>query len=183
MSDIELDVVDGVTTVVVGPPHSGKTDLIRGRWIDVERNAAYQPQQPYLFRGLIGTNLGLGLTAEQCGLAGQYARRLGLESLLAEPAVAATDDERARLTLARTLARPEALVLLDEPLGSISSEWRATGIQVVRDALAPRTGLIATVDTQLALVLADRLAIVSAGRVATQGPVATVVESESWPIG
>lgn len=183
MSEAFLEVVDGVTTVVVGPPGSGKTDLIRSRWIEIERNAAYQPQRPHLFRGLMGTNLGLGLSAEQCGLAGQYARRLGLESLLAEPSLAATDDERSRLTLARTLARPEALVILDEPLGSIAPQWRTSVISVIRDALTGRTALIATADADLAATVADRLAIVTGGSVATQGLVADVVESEWWPIG
>lgn len=181
MTALELSV--GAITVVFGSTGSGKTDVVRRRWLEVGKNAAYQPQRTHLFRGLLGANLGLGLTAEQCGLAGHYARRLGLGTVLAEPESVATEDVRGRLTLARTLARPEQLVILDEPLAPVETGWRSEVIALVREALSPRTGLVATGDPDLALQLADRLAIVEAGRVVQHGDVGDVVRSDRWPDG
>ena len=85
MNGSGFELAQGVTTVVFGPNGAGKTTLLRdlvSELVDV----SYLPQRPYLFRGLAGTNLGLGLTDEECGLAGQYARRFGLGDFLAQPA-------------------------------------------------------------------------------------------------
>jgi molybdopterin-binding protein len=174
MNDAGFELVRGVTTVVFGPNGAGKTTLLR--YLVYELGAvAYQPQQPYLFRGLVGTNLGLGLTDEQSGLAGQYARRFGLDDLLARPALEASGGERARVSLARTLARPEAIVLLDEPLAAVDLAERPSIASAIRHALSGRTGVIVTHELEQVVALGDRLAIMIDGRVVQQGTVANVM--------
>lgn len=171
----EFEMIPGVTTVLFGPNGSGKTTLLR--WLFHERldDVAYLPQEPYLFRGLLGTNLGLGLTAEQAGLAGQYARRFGLDGVLAEPAQRVSGGERARLALARTLARSDELVLLDEPLAAVDIADRPMMSLAIRDALRGRTGVVVTHELDQVVALGDRLAIMVDGRIAQQGPVDEVM--------
>ncbi len=169
-----FELMPGVTTVVFGPNGAGKTTLLRELVGELEA-VAYLPQQPYLFRGLAGTNLGLGLTDEECGLAGQYARRFGLGELLAQPARVASGGERARLGLARTLARSEEIVLLDEPLAAVDLAERPAIATTVRHALRGKTAVVVTHELEQVVALGDRLAIMIDGLVVQQGPVETVM--------
>ena len=175
MIEDTLDLVPRVTTVVFGPNGSGKTTLLRRLFRESDGNVAYMPQDPYLFRGLLGTNLGLGLTPEQAGLAGQYARKFGLELILAEPAQQASGGERARLSLARTLARSDDLVLLDEPLASVDMVDRPMMAAVIRDSVRDRTAVVVTHELDQVVALGDRMAIMINGRIAQQGPVDEVM--------
>lgn len=169
-----FELVTGVTTVVFGPNGAGKTTLLRE--LVAELGAiAYLPQQPYLFRGLAGTNLGLGLTDEECGLAGQYARRFGLGELLSQPARVASGGERARLGLARTLATSDDIVLLDEPLAAVDLVERPAIAATIRQALRGRTAVIVTHELEQVVTLGDRLAIMIDGHVVQQGTVETVM--------
>lgn len=179
MTHETFDLIPGVTTVVFGPNGSGKTTLLRRLFHESLEDVAYLPQDPYLFRGLLGTNLGLGLTAEQAGLAGQYARRFGLDSVLAEPAQRASGGERARLALARTLARSDELILLDEPLAAVDVADRPMMSLTIRDALRGRTGVVVTHELDQVVALGDRMAIMVNGHIAQQGPVEEVMSQPS----
>jgi molybdate transport system ATP-binding protein len=174
MSRAGLELVSGVTTVVFGPNGAGKTTLLRELAGELEQ-VAYLPQQPYLFRGLAGTNLGLGLTDEECGLAGQYARRFGLGGILAQPAGVVSGGEKARLGLARTLARSEEIVLLDEPLAAVDLVERPAIASTIRNALRGRTAVIVTHELEEVVTLGDRLAIMIDGDVVQQGAVQAVM--------
>ncbi len=174
MSRAGFELVQGVTTVVFGPNGAGKTTLLR-ELVSELVEVSYLPQQPYLFRGLAGTNLGLGLTDEECGLAGQYARRFGLAEFLAQPARVASGGERARLGLARTLARSDDVVLLDEPLAAIDLAERPAIAATIRRALRGRTAVIVTHELEQVVTLGDRLAIMIDGGVVQQGTVETVM--------
>ena len=169
-----FELTSGVTTVVFGPNGSGKTTLLRELVRELD-GVAYLPQQPYLFRGLAGTNLGLGLSHEECGLAGQYARRFGLADLLAQPAQVASGGERARLGLARTLARSDDIVMLDEPLAAVDFAERTAIAATIRHALRGRTGVIVTHEIEQVVALGDRLAIMIDSTVVQQGTVAEVM--------
>ena len=174
MTSSGFELVPGVTTVVFGPNGAGKTTLLRelvSELVDV----SYLPQHPYLFRGLAGTNLGLGLTDEECGLAGQYARRFGLGEFLSQPARIASGGERARLGLARTLARSDDTVLLDEPLAAIDLAERPAIAATIRHALRGRTAVIVTHELEQVVALGDRLAIMIDGHVVQQGAVEAVM--------
>ncbi len=174
MSRSGFDLVSGETTVVFGPNGAGKTTLLR-QLVDELGQVAYLPQRPYLFRGLAGTNLGLGLTDEECGLAGQYARRFGLGELLARPARVASGGERARLGLARTLARSDDIVLLDEPLAAVDLAERPAIAATIRHALRGRTAVIVTHELEQVVTLGDHLAIMIDGGVVQQGTVESVM--------
>ena len=74
---------------------------------------------------------------------------------------------RQRVAFLRTLLADKEVLLLDEPFGALDAitraelqEWLAT---VIRSE--PRTMLLVTHDVEEALLLCDRVAVLSAGRV------------------
>lgn len=79
--------------------------------------------------------------------------------------------ERQRIALVRTLAPRPALVLLDEPFSSLDATLKARVRGEVRDILRQSgvTALIVTHDVNDALDLADRIAVIKAGRILQQG--------------
>ncbi|MGH2783456.1 MAG: ATP-binding cassette domain-containing protein, partial [Thermoleophilaceae bacterium] len=70
---------------------------------------------------------------------------------------------RQRVAFLRTLLAGRPVLLLDEPFGALDSITRASMQEWLADALAaePRTVLLVTHDVEEALVLADRVAVLS----------------------
>jgi thiamine transport system ATP-binding protein len=100
------------------------------------------------------------------GLAGFGGRRIGSLS----------GGERQRVALARALAAEPRLLLLDEPLSALDRELRERLGGDLR-AILTRTGttaILVTHDQGEAFALADRLAIMSAGRIVQDGEPADV---------
>ena len=176
VEDLRLAEDDHV--VVFGPNGAGKSTLLRliagtvGH--GAESPVAYLPQTPHFFRGRVGWNLGLGLDAEGAARARQLAVRLGVDGLVDADARQLSGGERQRLALARVLARPEPLVLLDEPLGALDLRDRMRVAAVINDALVGRASLIVTHDRSEAAVLGDRMLVMLDGRIVQDGAVATV---------
>lgn len=79
--------------------------------------------------------------------------------------------ERQRVALARSLAPSPALLMLDEPLGSLDRALRESLMDELR-TLLKRLGLTAlyvTHDQQEALAVADRVVVMNQGRIVQQG--------------
>lgn len=178
---VDFDLVDGATTVVFGPNGAGKTTLLRklagigGSEPTLE--ATYQPQNPYMFRGSAGMNLGLGLNDEEAGLAGQHADAVGIREKLAEPTSNLSAGERQRLSLARTLANGSHWTLLDEPLSAIDLADRQMVLALLTSCLAGRSAVVVTHDLDVAIALADQLVVLDHGRILQYGPPAEVLAS------
>jgi thiamine transport system ATP-binding protein len=84
--------------------------------------------------------------------------------------------EQQRVALARALAPEPALLMLDEPLGSLDRRLRDRLVVELRELLV-RLGISAlfvTHDHDEALAVADRLAIMHAGRIEQAGPAVEV---------
>lgn len=179
MVDAEIPVEGGRRLVLFGPNGSGKTTMVRllagivpgGPSLD----AAYLPQHPHLFDGPVGWNLGLGLDAEGAALAGQYVRRMGLGARLTDPAHILSGGERARVALARTLARPEPVVLLDEPLAAIDAPDRLALASLIVEAVGDRATVVVTHDLTEAVAMGTHMAVVDVGRVLQVGSVPSVL--------
>lgn len=173
-----LPLEPGARLVIFGPNGAGKTTLLRllagtlpG---DGRLESTYLPQRPYLFRGTAGFNMGLGLSAEEASRARSIADRLGVGNLLRQDASSLSGGEAQRLALARTLARPHPWVLLDEPLSAQDERDRMRVAGVIIDEIGDRGAIVVTHDRRSAAVLADRLAVVSGGRLLQEGPVGEV---------
>ncbi len=80
-----------------------------------------------------------------------------------------------RIALARALASDPDLLLLDEPLSSVDVEVAPALRSLLQTVLADRPALIVTHQVIDALMLADRMVVLDAGRVVEQGPTREVL--------
>jgi len=80
-----------------------------------------------------------------------------------------------RVALARALAVDPAVVLLDEPLAALDVDVTPRMRLLLREVLATRTAVVATHDVLDALLLADEVAVLEAGRVVEHGPARRVL--------
>jgi iron(III) transport system ATP-binding protein len=104
-------------------------------------------------------------------LALQALERVGLASHAERFPHALSGGEQQRVALARALAPRPAVLLLDEPFSGLDSRLRD---QVRTDTLATlresrATAVIVTHDSKEAMLLADRIALLNAGRLEQQG--------------
>ncbi len=174
-----LSIEPGGRLVVFGPNGAGKTTLLRMLAGILPgyppTDTAYQPQHTHMFRGSAGWNLSLGLDVEQTVWARTLADRFGVNpAVYLGPARALSGGERQRLSLARTLARPEPWVLLDEPLAALDVADRMAVAAALVDSLAGKGAIIVTHDREEAAVLGDRVAVMVGGTILQEGPVAEV---------
>jgi molybdate transport system ATP-binding protein len=106
-----------------------------------------------------------------------WLERLGLADHAAAKPRTLSGGQAQRVALARALATEPRLLLLDEPLAALDAGARRHVRSELRRHLASFAGgrLLVTHDPVDALVLADRLVIVEAGRVTQAGDPASVV--------
>lgn len=116
--------------------------------------------------------------AQATGQANQALARLGLAGLGQRRIGQLSGGQAQRVALARALVKRPRLLLLDEPLGALDAHLRErTGFEL--RALQRATGaafIMVTHDQQEALSLADRVAVLEAGRLVQQGPPRAVYE-------
>jgi ABC-type Fe3+/spermidine/putrescine transport system ATPase subunit len=189
----------------LGPPHSGKTDVLKavagfmpvtgGRIVvDGQEIAALPPGRRstgYVFQEgalwphlTVREHVAFGL--EQQGLAAAdvarrvdvVAGRLGLAAVVDRRPDGLTLSERRRLALARALAVEPRVLLLDEPLAHLDPLARKTlrlELAKLHRDLAVTT-IHVTRDAADALALSDRLAVLHDGRVQQVGDPAEVYQ-------
>jgi len=153
------------------------------RWVAPHaRRTALLAQDPLLFPHLTALeNVAFGPRSTG---AGRRAARATAEHWLAE--VDATDlahrrparlsgGQAQRVAVARALAADPRLLLLDEPMAALDVAVAPALRTLLRRVLADRTAVIVTHHVLDALLLADRVVVLEAGRVSEQGPTAEVL--------
>jgi ABC-type Fe3+/spermidine/putrescine transport system ATPase subunit len=109
---------------------------------------------------------------------------VGLAGYEQRPVPRLSGGQQQRVALARALVYEPALLLLDEPFSNLDAHLRAQ-MRVQLKQLQRRLGLtclFVTHDQVEALSLADRLAIMHAGRVEQLGPPAAIYSQPATPI-
>jgi NitT/TauT family transport system ATP-binding protein len=187
---LSLAVARGEVVAVVGPSGCGKSSLLdlvcglsrpaSGRV--VADPAVLMPQRDALLPWLTALD-NAALPLRVAGRSRDHARAAA-HAVLAELGLAGFErsrpDElsggmRQRVAFARTLLSGRPVLCLDEPFGALDALTRADAQAWLAGALArePRTVLLVTHDVEEALVLADRVVVLSPrpGRVVADLPV------------
>lgn len=87
--------------------------------------------------------------------------------------------EKARVALARVLAQRSQLLLLDEPTAALDLHHQEMVLTVARQRAAAGDAVVVVLhDLNLAAAYADRVAVLSRGRLAAEGPPADVFTGE-----
>jgi putative spermidine/putrescine transport system ATP-binding protein len=198
LDNIELTIARGEFVALLGSSGCGKTTLLRvlAGFISpssgsVNVNKRDVTQLPPDKRGMalvfqsyalwphmtVAQNIGYGLKLKRMARA-EIASRvaamqslLGLDGLGGRKPAALSGGQRQRVALGRALAVDPEILLLDEPLSNLDARIRLTVRHELR-ALQKRLGITAvhvTHDREEAMVMADRIVIMNAGRIAQQG--------------
>jgi NitT/TauT family transport system ATP-binding protein len=178
LEGIDLRVEPGEVVAVVGPSGCGKSSLLdvvcgltapaAGR-VSAEP-AVLMPQRDALLPWLSALdNAALPLRVEGTGRrearerAEPVLRELGLAGFEQARPHELSGGMRQRVAFARTLLAGRPVLCLDEPFGALDAITRAEAQTWLSDALArePRAVLLVTHDVEEALVLADRVVVLS----------------------
>jgi multiple sugar transport system ATP-binding protein len=205
LSDVDLDIADGEFVVLVGPSGCGKSTLLRivagleevdagdvmigdVRVNDLppaRRGIAMVFQSYALYPHMsVRQNMAFGL-----GLSGMAkadieakvddtAALLEIEPLLDRRPKMLSGGQRQRVAIGRAIVREPKVFLFDEPLSNLDAELRVR-MRYEFARLHQRlktTTLYVTHDQVEAMTLADRIAILDAGRVAQFGPAKELYE-------
>ncbi len=206
--DASLELEDGRVLAVLGPSGSGKSTLLRavaglepavsGRvcWDGADlagvpthkRGFALMFQDGQLFNHLtVARNVGYALRLRRTPRAAERVEELlalvGLEGYGDRLPATLSGGERQRVALARSLAVAPRLLLLDEPLSALDAGLRERLATDLREILraAGTTALMVTHDQEEAFAVADRLAVMRAGRIVQQGEIAEVWRAPADP--
>lgn len=191
---VDLDIADGEFIVLVGPSGCGKSTLLRmiagletitegtctigGRVVNdlepADRDIAMVFQNYALYPHMsVRENLAYGLKnrrtpkAEIARRVAEAAAILQLEPYLDRKPRALSGGQRQRVAMGRAIVREPAAFLFDEPLSNLDAKLRVT-MRLEIKALQKRlrtTSIYVTHDQLEAMTLADRLVVLSAGRV------------------
>ena len=206
--DASLDLPGGHVLAVLGPSGCGKSTLLRAiagldpltsgsvAWDGVDqagtpthkRGFALMFQDGQLFDHLsVARNIGYALRLRRTPDTGRRVEELlelvGLPSYGDRMPATLSGGERQRVALARSLAVQPRLLLLDEPLSALDAGLRERLAGELRDILreARTTALLVTHDHDEAFAVADRLAVMRAGRIVQQGDIAEVWREPADP--
>lgn len=202
---VSLDIHRGEFFALLGGSGSGKSTLLRmlagllqpdaGRIVldgqDMAGVPAYQRPVNMMFQSYalfphmtVAQNIAFGLRMEGASKAlirDRVAEMLALvrmEGLGDRRPAALSGGQRARIALARALAKRPKLLLLDEPLSALDKNLRES-MQFELRSIQDRTGttcVIVTHDQQEAMTMATRLAVMERGALAQIGTPGEVYE-------
>ena len=196
---VDLEIRDREMMVLVGPSGCGKSTLLRliagleeassGRIFigdeDVTARPAAERGLSMVFQSYAlyphktaGENMGFALkvagrpAAEVAGRVAEAAEILGLNGLLARKPKELSGGQRQRVAIGRAIVREPRAFLFDEPLSNLDAALRAqTRVEIarLRRRLAA-TMVYVTHDQVEAMTLADRIAVLSGGKMEQLGP-------------
>jgi molybdate transport system permease protein len=172
---LTLRLIAGLGEIDGAEVRFGDRDL--GRLPPRARGIAYVPQSYGLMPHLpVAQQIRFAIDSDPVR-ARHWTHRLALESLLARKPHELSLGQQQRVALARALSRPSTgLLLLDEPFSALDTPLRARLRQDLLGLQAEMnlTSILVTHDPVEAMLLADEIMLLDAGRVLQSGPVGDV---------
>jgi ATP-binding cassette subfamily B (MDR/TAP) protein 1 len=164
----------------------GYTDL---RAMDIKHlrnNVSVVSQQPNLFDATIAENIRYGdaavsevdvRTAAKAANVHEFIMGLpqGYDTMVGENAALISGGQAQRLQIARALARPAKILILDECTSALDPENQAAVLETLQAAKRGRTTVMVTHKLQV-MLMCDRIIVVSDGEVAEQGTYEELME-------
>ncbi len=198
LDNVSLEIPSGTLTALLGPSGSGKSTLLRviagledldaGAVViagnDVTRLPPQQRGIGFVFQHYaafkhmtVRDNVAFGLTirkrpkAEVAKRVGELLEVVGLAGFQHRYPAQLSGGQRQRMALARALAVDPQVLLLDEPFGALDAKVRddlRRWLRRLHDEVHVTTVLV-THDQEEALDVADRIAVLNAGRIEQVG--------------
>ena len=205
---VDLEITRGEICSLLGPSGCGKTTILRmiaglerpdegeielagtklsdrGCFVAPEKRRIGMVFQDYaLFPHLdVAGNVGYGLRKAEPGRVAEVLELVGMAGLEDRMVGDLSGGQQQRVALARALAPTPDLVLLDEPFSNLDAGLRERLREDVREILneARVTALIVTHDQEEALSVAQRVAVMHAGRIEQHGTPEEVYSRPATP--
>jgi len=195
-----LDLYAGEVLVLLGPNGAGKSTLLRAL-AGLERSVAPEAvrgrggavtlvfQRPTALSGTVAENvaaalLGKGVPrAERAERVRDALARFDVDALADHDARTLSGGELRRLALARAFVLDPAVLLLDEPFDDLDAEGQRLLSLDLEQAIEETNVAVAMVthDLRSALLLADRIAVLSSGRLVQHGARDDVLQHPDTP--
>ncbi len=147
---------------------------------DLRRNIGYVSQDPVLFFGSLRDNIAIAApdadghavlaAAEIAGLGGFIsAHPQGFDMMVGERGESLSGGQRQAVAIARAVLLEPAMLVMDEPTGSMDFSSEAQFKERLRTFSQGRTLIVVTHRSSL-LDLADRIVVLDEGRIVADGP-------------
>jgi ABC-type multidrug transport system fused ATPase/permease subunit len=210
LEDINFEVRPGQVVGIVGPTGAGKTTLVSllprfyeathgrilldGRDIrditlkSLRDHFSIVLQEPVLFSGSIGENIGYGrlgamqeeiIAAAEAANAHDFIMRLPkkYETRLGERGAKLSGGERQRIAVARAFLRDSPILILDEPTSSIDTKTEAVILDALERLMRGRTTFV--IAHRLSTVrYADLLIVIQNGCIVERGTHASLLDRD-----